>query len=209
MNIKILAESGTSEAISEDISNTLCAVTKKFIQDVQGGGDDLFTEKNPEKADIFTSEQSDLIDEHISYFIKKCNGKAITKPFVCVVHGTEDTLINVQGAFQSPVTESSKNDEGLKIFFAHSDGSKGSDLLIFLKTVGATNKLVSGPSKEYTAERYSSTQIAAAALASTSPLVKVVSYEKTDGKGKTRFYIKDISQASIEELGEFELELTV
>lgn len=204
----ILAESESSQVISDDMSKTLCAITKKFIQDVQNGGDDLFTKNNSEKVDIFTSEQSDLIVEHINHFIKKFAGKTITKPFVCVVHGTEDTLVKIQGTFKSPVTKPSDDDNNLKIFFANSDGSKGSDLLVFLKTVGATNTLVSGPSREFIAEKDSHTKIAATALASGNPLVKVVSYEKTDAKGKTRFYIKDISQASMEDLGAFELELT-
>ena len=52
------------------------------------------------------------------------------------------------------------------------------------------------------------TQIAAAAFVSGNPLVKVVSYDEIDAKGKTISYIKDIFQASAEDLGEFELELT-
>ena len=204
----ILAESESSQVISDDMSKTLCAITKKFIQDVQNGSDDLFTKNNPEKVDIFTSEQSDLIDEHISNFIKKCDGKTITKPFVCVVHGTEDTLVKIQGAFKSPVTKPSDNKKGVEIFFTHSDGSRGSDLLVFLKRVEDTNKILSGSSKEYIAEKYSHTQIAAAAFVSGNPLVKVVSYDEIDAKGKTISYIKDIFQASAEDLGEFELELT-
>lgn len=202
----ILAES--PQAISDDISKILCTITKKFIQDVQSSGDDLFTKNNPEKIDIFTPEQSDLIDEHIRHFIKKCDGKTITKPFICVVHETKDTLIKIQGAFKSPVTKPSEDKKGVKIFFTHSDGSRGSDLLVFLKCVKDTNKIVSGSSKEYIAEKYSHTQIAAAAFVSGNPLVKVVSYDKIDVKGKTISYIKDIFQASAEDLGEFELELT-
>ena len=207
LNIIILAESGTSEAISEDISNTLCAVATKFIQDVQGRGDDMFSENDPKKIGIFTPEQNDLIDEYSNNFLEKCSGKSITRPFVCVIHGTENIKIKVQGTFKPPVTQPAESKDDVT-FFAHSDGAKASDMLIFLKRVGTTNKLVSGTSRDFIADKDSHTKIAAAALASANPLVKVVSYEKTDAKGKTLFYIKDISQANIEDLGEFELEPT-
>ncbi len=207
LNTLILAESESSKGISENIKNELCSVVTKFVEDVLTNRGDIFATNNPGAKDIFTPDKSDFINEYSKNFIIKYKGKSISKPFVCVIPGEKNTHIPVQGAFKSPVTKS-PDDKDDETFFAHSDGSKGSDLLVFLKRVGTTNKLVSGPSKEYIAEKYSYTQIAAAALASTSPLVKVVSYEKIDAKGKTISYIKDIFQASAEDLGEFELELT-
>lgn len=207
LNTLILAASESSKGISENIKNELCSVVTKFVEDVLTNRGDIFATKNPDEKNIFTPDKSDFINECSKNFISKYKGKSISKPFVCVIPGEKTTHIPVQGAFKCPVTKS-PDDKGDEIFFAHSDGSKGSGMLVFLKRVGATNKLISGPSREFIAEKDSHTKIAAAALASASPLVKVVSYEKTDAKGKTLFYIKDISQASIEDLGEFELELT-
>ncbi|MDY0134249.1 MAG: hypothetical protein RBS14_00995 [Atribacterota bacterium] len=207
LNTLILAESESSKGISENIKNELCLVVTKFIEDVLTNRGDIFATNNPGEKDIFTPDKSDFINEYSKRFISKYKGKSISKPFLCVISGEKTTNIPVQGTFKSPVPKS-PDDKDDEIFFAHSDGSKGSGMLIFLKRVGTTNKLISGPSREFIAEKDSHTKIAAAALASASPLVKVVSYEKTDAKGKTLFYIKDISQASIEELGGFELELT-
>lgn len=207
LNTLILAESESSKGISENIKNELCSVVTKFIENVLSSRGDLFAISNPNGEDIFTPDKSDFINEYSKDFISKYKGKLISRPFICVIPGEKTTQIPVQGAFISPVTmpAAPKDDE---TFFAHSDGAKSSDMLVFLKRIGATNKLVSGPSKVYIAEKDSHTKIAAAALANSSPLVKVVSYDKTDKNGKTSFYIKHISQARIEDLGTFELRLT-
>ncbi|WP_205341677.1 hypothetical protein [Denitrificimonas caeni] len=207
LNISILAEPESSDDISDDIKSILHSVVVRFIESVLSNRGDIFATNSPDKPEIFTPAQSDLIDEYSNNFINKYRGKSISKPFVCLLSGEKTIEIPVQGTFKSPVTQSAgiKNDE---VFLAHSDGAKGSEMLVFLRRVGATNKLASGPTREFIAEKDSHTKTASAAFANSSPLVKVVSYEKTDSKGRIRFYLKDISKASMEDLEAFKLELT-
>lgn len=208
LNILILAESSSDDEISEDIKSALCSVVVKFTEDVLSNHSDLFATSSPNKTGIFTSEQSDLIAEYSSNFINKFSGKSIKKPFVYVIPGERNTTIPIQGTFKNLVNNNDL-DEDDAIFFAHSDGFKGSGNLVFLKIVGAADNLVNGDAKTYIADRESYLKIAAAAYSSDNPLVKVVIRKEKDAQGKTSSYIKDISQANIEELGEFELELTV
>ena len=207
LNTLILAESESAGEISEDIKNGLCSVINKFLENILNKNDDMFTKNASEKTDIFTPEQTSFIGKYSTEFIEKSNGKPIKKPFLCVISGKKTTEVPVQGTFKPPFKNNTaqKDDE---TFFAHSNGTKPSDMLIFLKRLDATNTDISVSSKDYIAEQHSHTKIAAAALANSSLLVKVVSYEKPDTEGKSRLYIRHISIASIEDLGVVELKLT-
>lgn len=204
LNTLILAESESSKGISENIKNELCSVVTKFIENVLSSRGDLFAISNPNGEDIFTPEKSNFIDGYTSTFINKFPGKSITKPFVCSVLGGKPLEIPVQGTFKSPVAQNTdtKDDQTL---FAHADGIKGSEMLIFLKIVGATSNVINHKAKTYIAEQESFLKIAAAAYASDNLLVRVVICEKNDDKGKARSYIKNISSARVEDLEAFEL----
>lgn len=207
LNILILAESKSAEGISKDIKNTLRSVVIKFINDVLSNHSDIFATSSPNKTEVFTPEQSGFINEYSSNFINKLKGKPIGKPFVCVIPGEESTTIPIQGTFKSPVNQNSELTDDV-IFFAYSDGVKGSEKLIFLKIVGATDNVVNGTAKTFIADKESYLKIAAAAYSSDNPLVKVIIREERSDKGKTCSYIKDIFQANLEDFGMFKLELT-
>ena len=204
LNTLILAESEYSKGISENIKNELCSVVTKFIENVLSSRGDLFAISNPNGEDIFTPEKSNFIDGYTSTFINKFPGKSITKPFVCSVLGGKPLEIPVQGTFKSPVAQNTGTEDDAT-FFAHCDGVKGSEMLIFLKIVGTTSNVINHTAKTFIAEQESFLKIAAAAYASDNLLVKVVIYEKVDDKGKARSYIKNISSAQVEDLEAFEL----
>ena len=204
LNTLILAESESSKGISENIKNELCSVVTKFIENVLSSRGDLFAISNPNGEDIFTPEKSNFIDGYTSTFINKFPGKSITKPFVCSVLGGKPLEIPVQGTFKSPVAQNTGTEDDAT-FFAHCDGVKGSEMLIFLKIVGTTSNVINHTAKTFIAEQESFLKIAAAAYASDNLLVKVVIYEKVDDKGKARSYIKNISSAHVEDLEAFEL----
>ena len=176
----------------------------KFIENVLSSRGDLFAISNPNGEDIFTPEKSNFIDGYTSTFINKFPGKSITKPFVCSVLGGKPLEIPVQGTFKSPVAQNTGTEDDAT-FFAHCDGVKGSEMLIFLKIVGTTSNVINHTAKTFIAEQESFLKIAAAAYASDNLLVKVVIYEKVDDKGKARSYIKNISSAHVEDLEAFEL----
>ena len=205
LDILILADPASKNDIDEEIKDELFYLIKKFVRSVRALSSDIF-DSNNSKSLILTPEKEVFIDEYINSFINKNKGKAISKPFTCVLGGEDNLEIPIQGAFKSPVNQN-KSEDKEEIFFAHSDGVKGSGMLIFLKRVGATNNQISGTTREFTAEKNSQTKIASAAYASDLPLVKVVAYEKTDEEGKTRFYVKDITQANLEDLEAFELKM--
>ena len=204
LNTLILAESESSKGISENIKNELCSVVTKFVEDVLTNRGDIFAISNPDGRDIFTPDKSDFIDGYTSTFINKFPGKSITKPFVCSVLGGKPLEIPVQGTFKSPVAQNTGTEDDAT-FFAHCDGVKGSEMLIFLKIVGTTSNVINHTAKTFIAEQESFLKIAAAAYASDNLLVKVVIYEKVDDKGKARSYIKNISSAHVEDLEAFEL----
>lgn len=204
LDILVFADPATKNDINDEIKDELCYLIKRFVKNIRALSSDIFSSNTQDDFKL-TNEKETFIDEHINNFINKSKGKTITKPFICMVDGDDNFEFPMQGAFKSPVIQSVKTKKD-EVFFAHSDGVKGSDMLIFLRRVGATNKKVSGTAREFTAEKISQTKIASAAYASDFPLVKVVAYEKSDEKGKVRIYIKDIVQASIEELECFELE---
>lgn len=207
LNNLILAESGSSEDISENIKNEMRSVVKKFIENVLTNRADIFAADSPEKSDVFTSKQSDFIDEYSKNFINKYKGKSIIKPFVCEIPGEKNLEIPIQGTFKSPLIQNISTQDDAT-FFAHCDGVKGSEMLIFLKIAGATSNVINHTVKSFIAEQESFLKIAAAAYASDNLLVKVVICEKTDDKGKLRSYLKDISLANVEDLEAFELKST-
>lgn len=205
----ILAEFESSKDINENIKTELYAVVKKFIEDMLTDHGDIFVTKSSDRKDrkdFFTSEKSDFIDDHTWKFINKFPGKSICKPFVCVIPGEEKTTIPIQGTFKNPVPQNSKLADDV-IFFAHSDGVKGSEKLIFLKIVGATDNIVNGTAKTFIADKESYLKIAAAAYSSDNPLVRVVIREERNDKGKICSYIKHILQSSLEDFDMFKLEL--
>lgn len=205
LDILILAYPATKNDINNKIKDELCYLIKRFVQSIRAISSDIFN-SNIQDNYILTDEKEKFIDGYINNFISKNKGKTISKPFVCMIGGDDNLEIAIQGAFKSPVVQSVKTKKD-EVFFAHSDGIKGSDMLVFLKRVGATNNQISGMTREFTAEKTSQAKIAAAAYASDFPLVKVVTYEKSDEKGKARNYIKDITQASLEDLNAFELKM--
>ncbi len=207
LNTLILAESESSKDISENIKNELRSVVTKFVEDVLTSHGDIFAKSNPAKKDIFTHEKSDFINEYSNNFISKYKGKSISKPFVCTISGENPLEIPVQGTFKSPVIQNT-NTQDDTTFFAHCDGVKGSEMLIFLKIAGATSNVINHTVKSFIAEQESFLKIAAAAYASDNLLVKIVICEKTDDKGKLRSYLKDISLANVEDLEAFELKST-
>lgn len=194
----IIAYSTAPDGLNEQIKKELMKLASAFVSGILDNQDDLFS---TQVSKAFTSEQNEFIKDHIEKFIHKKNGKSISKPFICEILGDSGTSVQipVKGGFRKPVLQNSdeKHDD---IFFAHSDGTKGSDMTIFLKPVKPGTYQVSSVSKEFTAEKASHTKIAALAYASDLALVKVIAYEKTDEKGKVRRYIKEISPASLEHL---------
>lgn len=202
----ILAEFEPYKDISENIKIELCAVMTKFIKDVLTDNCDIFAANNPDKTELFTLEKSNFINDHSSRFINKYKGKSISKPFTCTISGETPLEFPFQGAFKSPVIQNTETKDDA-IFFAHCDGVKGSEMLIFLKIVGNTSNVINHTAKTFIAEQESFLKIAATAYASDNLLVKIVIYEKTDVKGKTRSYLKDIFPASVDDLEAFELKL--
>ena len=200
----ILAEFESYKDISKNIKTELYAVMTKFIKDVLTDHRDIFTTKNPDKTEVFTLEKSNFINEHSSRFINKYKGKSISKPFMCTIPCEIPIEIPLQGAFKSPVIQNTGTEDDAT-FFAHCDGVKGSEMLIFLKIVGTTSNVINHTAKTFIAEQESFLKVAAAAYASDNLLVKVVIYEKVDDKGKARSYIKNISSARVEDLEAFEL----
>ncbi len=200
----ILAETDSPKGICENIKNELCSVVKKFIDDVLINRGDIFAIENLDRSNDFTLEKNSFIDDHTSSSINKHKGKSITKPFTCTIPGEIPIEIPLQGAFKSPVIQNTGTEDDAT-FFAHCDGVKGSEMLIFLKIVGTTSNIINHTAKTFIAEQESFLKIAAAAYASDNLLVKVVIYEKVDDKGKARFYIKNISSAHEEDLEAFEL----
>ncbi|MDY0207795.1 MAG: hypothetical protein RBR82_14410 [Pseudomonas sp.] len=202
----ILAEFDSSKDISENIKTELYSIVKKFIEDVLADRGDIFATKSSDRVDFFTSEKSNFIDGHTSTFINKFRGKSITKPFMCIISGETPIEIPLQGAFKSPVIQNTGT-KGDATFFAHCDGVKGSEMLTFMKIVGTTSNLINHTAKTFIAEQESFLKIAATAYASDNLLVKIVICEKTDDKGKTRSYLKEIVPASMDDLEAFELKL--
>lgn len=204
LDIFILADYKTNDDIDDEIKNELCSLIKKFICNILHAEHEIFSSKS---LPIFTPEKTNFIEEYSADIISRNNGKSISKPFICLIDGDKDFEIPIQGVFKSPAAQNIK-DKSDDVFFAYSDGSKGSSMLVFLRRLDNSDKQADGPVKDFIAEKPSHTKTASIAYASDFPLVKVTTYEKENEKGKTHFYIREITQASIEDLAPFDLTLT-